>query len=303
MNDIISKPFTSLSLKQTIDKLLERYPFIVTSIIGTSRMGCPIYALTVGCGENAVLINASHHANEWITSAIAMKFLEEYADLTSRNETSPQFKNITLHIVPMVNPDGVDLVTGALGKHRIAYKKAQAMATEATDTEPAFPDCWKANILGIDLNSNYPASWEQAKLHKFARGYTKPGPRDYVGESPLCEPETSAMAAYTIANDFLHTISLHTQGEAIFWQYQDYNPPGAEELARRMSTVSGYQLEDVPDTSSHAGYRDWFIEKFNRPGMTVECGLGENPLPISDFKSIYKKVAPLLWEAIVFTNY
>jgi len=281
-----TKPFTPTLLKQTIDALLAHFPFIGCSVIGKSRMGRPIYALTIGHGKKAVFINAAHHANEWITAVIAMRFLEECANNLHRLE------NTTLHIIPMVNPDGTYLLAGMPDKSSIEYITALAMA----GTEP-FPDGWKANIAGVDLNSNYPAGWEQAKLHKFQRGYTKPGPRDYVGAFPLCEPESAAMAAYTIANDFAHTISLHTQGEVIYWQYQDYNPPGAKELAHRLSAASGYELEDVPDTSSHAGYRDWFIERFNRPGMTIECGLGENPLPLSDFDDIYKKVAPLLWEA------
>ena len=288
-----TKPFTSMLLEQTIDTLLAHFPFIGVSVIGNSRMGRPIYALTIGYGGKAVLINAAHHANEWITAVIAMRFLEECA-----NAPNVQWMDeTTLHIIPMVNPDGVDLISGVFDKSSTEYKNALAMA----GGEP-FPDGWKANIAGVDLNSNYPAGWEQAKLHKFARDYTKPGPRDYVGAFPLSEPETAAMAAYTIANDLAHTLSLHTQGEVIYWQYQDYNPPGAKALAHRLSAASGYALEDVPDMSSHAGYRDWFIEVFNRPGMTVECGFGENPLSISNFEDIYKKVAPLLWEAVLFAK-
>ena len=289
-----TKPFTSMLLKNTIDAFAKSYPLLGVTKIGTSRIGRPIYALTIGHGGRAVLINAAHHANEWITSVIAIKFLQECV----MSSDTKWMDEVTLHIIPMVNPDGVDLVTGGLGRLRPVYQTAKKMAAE----NDIFPQCWKANILGIDLNSNYPANWDNARKSKYERGYTKPGPRDYVGEYPLCEPETSAMAAYTIVNEFSHTISLHTQGEEIYWLYQNYNPPRAKELALRLSAASGYKLEEVPDESSHAGYRDWFISKFNRPGMTIECGLGENPLPISDFDSIYKKVAPLLWECIFFRS-
>ncbi|MCL1786769.1 MAG: M14 family metallocarboxypeptidase [Defluviitaleaceae bacterium] len=282
-------PITSARLTQAIDRHVARFPFVRVSTIGKSRLGRPIYALVVGHGKKAVLINAAHHANEWITSNLAMAFVEDCAAA----QNAAWMDRVTLHMVPMVNPDGVDLVTGGLDTCSPAYQNARAMAGEAP-----FPDGWKANIAGVDLNSNYPAGWELAKAHKFEKGYTAPGPRDYVGAFPLCQPESAAMAAYTMANDFAHTISLHTQGEVIFWQYQNFDPPGAKALARRLSAASGYPLDDVPDTSSHAGYRDWFIEKFNRPGMTVECGLGENPLPLYDFGDIYKKVAPLLWEAV-----
>jgi g-D-glutamyl-meso-diaminopimelate peptidase len=95
-------------------------------------------------------------------------------------------------------------------------------------------------------------------------------------------------------------LSLHTQGEEIYWQYPGINVPGAEEMAQRFAEVSGYKPEEVPDESSHAGYRDWFIQEFNRPGFTIECGLGESPLPLSQFEDMYKKVSPLLWESLLY---
>jgi len=291
---LTTKPITSAILQQAIDGIATRFPFVRTASIGNSHMGRPIHVLTVGSGNKTILFNASHHANEWITSIVAMQFLEDFARAYEKNPTH----DITLHIVPMVNPDGVDIVTGGIAHNHPVYQKATEMAAAAPDIHPPFPGCWKANAIGVDLNSNYPAGWHLAKEHKFARGYTQPGPRDYVGQQPLCQPESAAMAAYTRAHNFDRTISLHTQGEVIFWRYQDYMPPGAEDLARRLTAASGYECEDVPDTSSHAGYRDWFIAEFNRPGMTIECGLGENPLPLSDFEGIYKKTAPLLWEAL-----
>ncbi|MDO5557269.1 MAG: hypothetical protein Q4G05_03395 [Clostridia bacterium] len=55
-----------------------------------------------------------------------------------------------------------------------------------------------------------------------------------------------------------------------------------------MHGVSGYEIENVPYNSSFAGYKDWFIQNYNRPGYTIEAGIGENPLPISQFTTIYR---------------
>lgn len=267
---------TSENLSKSINKLLVSCEYVHHAHFGTSRLGKPLHVLTMGCGARQVLINAAHHANEWLTTPLLMKFLEERALDFTFCKNPRWMENVTLHAVPMVNPDGVDLVFNGAGKF----------------------DHWKANIVGVDLNSNYPAGWELARKHKFARGYNKPGPRDYVGPAPLSEPESSALAAYTITRDIDLTISMHTQGEEIYHRYADYNPPDAEELARRFAIVSGYALTDVPDESSHAGYRDWFIAAFNRPGFTIECGLGENPLPFGQFDEIYKKTSRILWEAM-----
>lgn len=51
---------------------------------------------------------------------------------------------------------------------------------------------------------------------------------------------------------------------------------------------SGYTLANTPYNSSFAGYKDWFIQNYNRPGYTIEAGIGINPLPISQFDEIYR---------------
>ena len=84
------------------------------------------------------------------------------------------------------------------------------------------------------------------------------------------------------------TLSYHTQGETIFWKYLDYEPAGSREIAEAMGEASGYFVEETPYASGFAGYKDWFIQNYNRPGYTIEAGRGTNPLPISDFNGIYR---------------
>ena len=83
-------------------------------------------------------------------------------------------------------------------------------------------------------------------------------------------------------------LAYHTQGKAIYWQFRDCQVPGAQALAREFARVSGYHMEDTPYESSFAGYKDWFIQAFRRPGFTIEAGSGENPLPLSQFDTIYR---------------
>lgn len=59
-------------------------------------------------------------------------------------------------------------------------------------------------------------------------------------------------------------------------------------------------MADTPYNSSFAGFKDWFIQNYNLPGYTIEAGLGENPLPISQFNQIYEdNVGILLLGAIL----
>ena len=89
-------------------------------------------------------------------------------------------------------------------------------------------------------------------------------------------------------------VALHSQGKEIYWQFRDIFVPGAEELGRKMAEASGYTLADVPFASSFAGYKDWFIQQFRRPGYTIEVGSGVNPLPLDQFEEIYRDVLPIL---------
>lgn len=282
--------WTSDVLAKTIVGLTARYPFIRVDIIGRSVMGTAIPYLKIGYGANKVLYNASHHANEWITTPVLMKFAEDLSlayvqegDLL-QTPAADIFRQTTLYIVPAVNPDGIDLVTGFLDSGN-AYERA----VEIANTYPniPFPSGWKANISGTDLNLQYPAGWNRAKEIKFAQGFISPAPRDFVGSAPLSAPESRAMYDFTLSIDPGLILAYHTQGQVIYWKYLDYEPAGSRNIAYRFASVSGYTVEETPFASGYAGYKDWFIENYNRPGYTIEAGLGENPLPISQFERIY----------------
>ena len=149
----------------------------------------------------------------------------------------------------------------------------------------------------MDLNLQYPAGWLQAREIKFSQGYTRPGPRDYVGKAPLTQRESRALADFTSYLDPALILAYHTQGEQIYWKYDDIDVPGALALGQEFTRLSGYSLEKTPYASGFAGYKDWFIKVWRRPGFTIEAGLGENPLPISQFDTIYAKNLGILTTA------
>ena len=141
---------------------------------------------------------------------------------------------------------------------------------------------------GVDLNLQFPAGWEQAKEIKYSQGFTSPAPRDFVGFGPLTEPESFAVYNFTLSYPFRLVLAYHTQGQEIYWQFQNFNPPNSFAIGNRFANASGYLLAKTPYNSSFAGYKDWFIQTYNRPGYTIEAGIGENPLPISQFDEIYQ---------------
>lgn len=296
-------PMTAQLCNETILALVAEYPFCRTELLTTTAFDRPIRTLVIGRGPRRVLYTAAHHANEWITTPVILKFVEEFAEAIRSGgkiweaDAKELAETVTIYTVPMVDPDGVDLVTGAIMPGQLQYEFAAGLGENYPQIP--FPDGWKANLLGVDLNLNYPAGWAQARRIKFAQGYTKPGPRDYVGRTPLNQLETRALAGYTQAVDPALVLAYHSQGKVIYWQFQDIVVPGARELGEKLAQVSGYELADVPYESAFAGYKDWFIQEFRRPGYTVEVGQGENPLPLSQFDEIYRDNLPLLVTAAI----
>lgn len=282
--------YSSLLNAWIVEGLTVRYPFLQSGSVGKSVMGKDLLYLRFGQGTKEVFYNAAHHANEWLTTPVLLRFAEEYAESyvtggqIGGTLAAQLFREYSLYLLPMVNPDGVDLVTGVLSSGGY-YNRARQIAN--TYPQVPFPNGWKANIAGVDLNLQYPANWEEAKRIKFEQGFTSPAPRDFVGTAPLVAPESFAVYNFTRAHDFLLTLSYHSQGEIIYWKYLDYEPDRSREIAEYFGEVSGYAVEETPYASGFAGYKDWFIETYNRPGYTIEIGIGQSPLPVSQFPKIY----------------
>ncbi|WP_342600636.1 M14 family metallopeptidase [Psychrobacillus sp. FSL H8-0483] len=281
------------TMMKDIRQLQTVYPFLQVSSIGDSVLGRDIPEILIGNGNKRVHYNGSFHANEWITTPILLTFLNDYVlSLTNQNTirglvTSPLYEHSTLSIVPMVNPDGVDLVINGPPSEEPYRSNVIKWNNGSTDFSG-----WKANIHGVDLNDQFPALWELER----ARNPKTPGPRDYGGESPLSEPEAIAMADLTRRRDFAQVLAFHTQGEVIYWGFQNLEPPETEAIVTVFSRVSGY--EPIQSIESYAGYKDWFIQDWRRPGFTVEVGKGINPLPLTQFDEIYEKTLGIFLSAL-----
>lgn len=276
--------YTYEKMTADINKLQLIYPFIMAHSTGTSVMGKEIIELQIGTGSKEVHLNGSFHANEWITTPIIMRFINQYV-LSATNglpirdmPALPLYHATQLSVVPMVNADGVNLVIEGISAAGVFSESVLAINQGSEDFSG-----WKANINGVDLNNQYPALWEVEAQRK----PTTPQPRDFPGIEPLTEPEAIAMAVLAQDRNFIRMNAFHTQGKVIFWGFEGLEPPESYEIVNEYERVSGYTPIQYID--SYAGYKDWFIQEFRQPGFTVELGLGTNPLPISQFDEIYEE--------------
>jgi len=265
--------------------------------IGESVQGTPILSITIGEGSTKILIQGTHHAREAITTILLLDqinyLLKLYKMDKSINNMSINklLKYVTFVFVPLVNPDGADLVINGCKYVPSEYKYNPYLKEEL------FPR-WKANINGVDLNRNYPTKYPDDD------SVTHPHYAFYKGPYYFSEPETYALKCLTEKHLFDGTISYHSSGEIIYYQYNQLNIERDLAIASKISKETGYVLEEEKQLVTGSGYKDWFIENYEKPGLTLEVSTyaGEQKVPVENYREIFarNKNVPVLFAQEVF---
>ena len=212
-------------------------------VIGYSFEGRNIYALHVGndFGKQFIAVYAVH-AREYITARLALRHVREGVAGGG-------------WIIPLLNPDGVEICErGDKPGDRL----------------------WKANARGVDLNCNFDADWGTGKLNTRTRGS-----ENCIGDYPFSESETAALARFTQRVKPYVTLSFHTKGGEVYWEFDG---SGDERGALILADFTGYTAKKI--TGSAGGYKDWCIQKLGIPAYTVECGFDDLTHPINQLKRI-----------------
>ena len=276
-----------------IERLCEKYKFVRKSIIGKSCWGRDIKALKIGNAPQYCLIAAAFHGSERITSNVLLMFIEHLCEAIHTDGCIAGLKARRALVgrgvifVPCVNPDGCDI--SLLGEKVLGNKAVYVAKLCNNDFSH-----WNANARGVDINHNFDADWQSLKEREQRAGIYCPGPTRFGGYRYESEPETVALTQLCRKTEIRHVVALHSQGEVIYWNYGQKPIPRSRKMAEIMATSSGYALDVPIGIASGGGFKDWFISEFSRPGFTVEMGLGTNPLPIEDARSIYNKTEEML---------
>ncbi len=267
--------------------LSEKYSDIIsTESIGKSVEGRELLLIKLGKGEKKIILAGTHHAREYISSAYLLRSVDEYARCYAANkpfggyDIKTLLDQVTVYIVPMVNPDGVNLVQNGVKAVKNPEKvKSMRMLQDGYNE-------WKANINGVDLNRQYPCHWDEKQSNTDV-----PSSEMYKGTAPATEPEVQALMALCKNNEFELAASFHTKGEVIYWAdsgTQDSISAGAV-IAQTMADVTGYELMPASEDPAvyAAGFENWFRQDFSRPAFCVEltpAGNGSAPHDDADFE-------------------
>lgn len=292
--DIVD-PYTTYSYEILIEdlrQLEERYPELISAFsIGRSVEGRELCAFSLGRGSKTIIMCSSTHAREHITTNFVMYMAEQYAKgfyLGARYNGKPYrdiLDSVKFLIVPMLNPDGVNLAQFGPGA---VSDPALIEGMRFSEHLWAGYDAWKANINGVDLNRNYPYNWKAVTPDN---NITKPSSAGYSGPYAGSEPETRAMLSLLENIPFWALCSFHISGEVIYWA--DNGTPGLTEkhrpIAERISDAIGYRLKDPENVRTFGGYMcNYARNTYGRFCMTVELcpSTVEYPYPANNFSSI-----------------
>lgn len=265
--------------------------------------GRQVWLLVVGDPQagKKIFINGGIHGREYITSQLVMKqtavFLEHLHSGDSYKEQPycSLLEDCAVYVVPMVNPDGVSIsqqgMEGILTE-TVRENVERIAALDGRTLEEDYLTKWKSNGNGVDLNRNFDALWEE---YQDPAGH--PSADHYKGTSPGCEGESAALISLTREQQFLRTISYHTQGSVIYWYFAQEGELYEETLAfgERISQLTGYSLDSNYEALDPAGYKDWAIASENIPSLTIEVGRETSPVPWEQMEEIWNR-NEFVWE-------
>ena len=223
-------------------------------------------------------MHAREHFTAWFLMALADHSLSQgYAS------------DVCYHIIPMSNPDGVVLSqSGVLDDAQTDIYEADLAAGYTKATPALYAQQWKANALGIDLNRNFSSGWE-VSLERPAASSEK-----YRGDEPFSAAESRALRDYTLQFDFDATISVHSHGSVIYYQYGNRQPVNSQsyDLALAVQGVTGYEPISYDGTTG-AGYKDWAMDALGIPSLTLEIGCYNTPLAQRDIYNTFVRCESL----------
>lgn len=281
------------SIRAIIAAFKKKYPFISVSSIGKSVYGREIPAVRIGRSNEYVLYAGAFHGTERITATLLLMFIEELCEALLRHGEISGIDAVKamygrgVIIVPMVNPDGCEIALKGPSSCGYYAGRINRLCNGKYSG-------WNANLRGVDINHNFDADWTALREAEKHNGIFGPAPRQFGGNKPHSEPETIALVDLCRFVKIRHAVAFHSQGEVIYWNYGKNTPLKARRMAEIMAASSGYALDVPTGLACGGGFKDWFIEKQQRPAFTVEIGKGINPLDPATLPEIYEQLREML---------
>ncbi len=224
-------------------------------VIGKSVEGRDIDSYTYGTGsQKLVFVGGIHGGYEWNSVFLAYNLMD-YLD--SQEASVP--KNLSITVIPSLNPDGVYKVVGKEGRFT-----ASDVSTNKTTLATA-----RFNAHGVDLNRNFDCNWKPKS--------TWQSKTVSAGTSVFSEPEAKALKKFVASSKPDAFVFWHSQSNAVYGsQCKNGILPETLGIMDLYAKAAGYPAVKVFDSYEITGdVADW-LATIDIPAITVELKTHES---------------------------
>ncbi len=218
------------------------------TVIGQSVLGNDITAYHYGTGDTQILfIGGIHGGYSWNTVLVAY----EMADYL---KASPQVvpANIKVTVIPVLNPDGLNKVTGSTGR----FTSADVSSSQDTQVSGRF------NANNVDLSRNFDCDWqaEGAWQNKTVSG----------GTAAFSEPESLALKNYIEANHPVAVVVWYSAAGGVYSSNCHTGVlPETKTITNLYAKASGYPASESFDFYKITGDLVNWLAKEKIPAISV----------------------------------
>lgn len=271
--NIYDEKYSYADLSKDIKKMAKFYQDVMElSVMAKTADNNNVYCIRLGNAnaKNKILIQSTMHAREWLNSQLVMKMAERcckyyYSGKYNGKAYSKLFNKVCVYIVPMLNPDGVNI-----SQYGLARIKSPSLRRLVKRLGRGSYRRWKANARGVDLNRNFSTGFRKGN----SRG-TKRGREGYSGPYAFSESETKALVKLINKIQPKAVINYHEAGRVIY--YTKYSS-----LAMLVRQKTGYKLIREGISSANGSLGDYLTRK-GIAWCTPETCSGAAPVVHSQF--------------------
>lgn len=223
--------------------------------IGSSAAGNDVTAYHFGEGEEEVLfVGGVHGGYSYNTTLLAYELI----DYLETNESDLP-ENVSVTVIPVLNPDGLKEITGTLGRFNgddVTQSDSERIAGRFNDND-------------VDLNRNFDCDWAATSMW---RSTEVSG-----GDAPFSEPEAKALKKYVEGRDIAAAVVWFSAEGKVYPSACDSNPSSAStKLATTYGEASGYGVQAEFDAYTINGDMVNWLAKQSIPAISVLLSTHEN---------------------------
>ncbi|MEK7635386.1 MAG: M14 family metallopeptidase [Patescibacteria group bacterium] len=222
---------------------------VVYKVIGNSVEGRKIESYTYGEGQkHLVLVGGVHGGYEWNSIMLSYRMMDY---LNKNQDTIPN--NLTVTIIPNVNPDGLFKVVGKEGQFVVAD----------VSTSTKILSAGRFNANEVDLNRNFDCKWKPKS--------TWQSKTVSAGSEAFSEPEALAFKNFISENNPTAVIFFHSQSGSVYAsQCKDGILPETLSIMDVYAKAAGYKPVKTFDAYATSGAADDWLASIKIPAITVE---------------------------------